>query len=483
MRFSAILNAIGALLIALAGSMGLALAVSLVEHDGMLFSWLGSIGLTLVSGAVLFYATHGEQGELKRSEGFAVVTFGWIAASIFGCLPFLLSRQIPSLTDAFFETMSGFTTTGASVLAEVETLAPSMLFWRSMTHWVGGMGIIVLSLAILPFLGIGGMQLYRAEVPGPAPDRLRPRIRETAKLLWGVYFALTIAMTGLLLSAGMPLLDAACHAFGTLGTGGFSTRNGSIGAYNSAYIDWIVIIFMFLAGANFTLHYRAILRRSFKPFRDPEFVFYGAVLICAVAFLTLSLSADGAAQNQPGTLRAATFQVVSLATSTGYATANYEIWPAHAQFLLLMLMVMGGCAGSTGGGVKVVRIMLIIQHIRTEFRRLLHPRAVLSVKHGGERIADSVIHHVLGFALLYCTLFAGIAFTLCVIEQTDLVTAASATIACLSNIGPGLGSVGPTDNYSWMNAGAKWLLSLSMLLGRLEIYTVLVLFSRDTWRR
>lgn len=483
MRSIIVLNALGALILALSASMILPGIVAAATGDGTILSWAGAIALCGASGAALLFATRGHRFEMRRSEGFAVVAFGWFAAGIFGAIPFLLSGTIPSVTDAFFETMSGFTTTGATILVDVESLPPSMLFWRSLTHWIGGMGIIVLSLAVLPFLGVGGMQLFRAEVPGPTPDRLRPRIRETAKLLWGVYVTLTAAETVALVLAGMGWLDAACHAFGTLGTGGFSTRNASVGAFENPMIEWIIIFFMFAAGANFTLHFHLIREREPRRYlRDPEFRFYAWTILGATAFVTALLHLQPGNGGFGDNLRNAAFQVISLGTTTGYGTADFELWPYTTHVLFLMLMIMGGSAGSTGGGVKVVRVMLILQHARLELRRLLHPRAVIFVKHGHHRVPGAVIRNVLGFFLLYLAVHSATTFAL-TLWDVDLVTATSASIATLSNIGPGLGDIGPTDNYAWFPSPAKWLLSMCMLLGRLEIYTVLVLFVPEIWRR
>jgi trk system potassium uptake protein TrkH len=525
---------IGALLVALAIGMLPSALVSAATKDGMGLHWVGSILLTLFSGFGLFFATVSSRSdrlqietrdalavlgrslrrmqfrehpahitvaqavkrvvgllrlvtdpgdELRRSEAFAVVSFGWVAMSVFGAIPFLLSGTIPSTTDAFFETMSGFTTTGASILREIESLPSSILFWRSFTHWIGGMGIIVLSLAILPFLGVGGMQLFRAEVPGPTPDRLQPRIKETAKLLWGVYFALTFLQILLLMAANMPWLDACCHAFGTLGTGGFSTKNASIGAYPSYAIQWIIILFMFLAGANFTLHFQAIRGRTWREhWRDFEFRAYTLITLLAVTVTTLVLLWDDPFSGPLQALTASAFTVISLGTSTGYATVDYQIWPIFLHALLLVLMFVGGCAGSTGGGFKTVRAILMVRFTRIELRRLLHPRAIINVRYGNRRVQDSVIQNVLGFFLLYIS-FLALGTLLLAALGIDLVTAGSASLACLSNIGPGLADVGPTANYAWMPGSAKWLLSFWMLLGRLEIYTVLILFAPELWKR
>lgn len=534
MRLASVLHLIGALLVALSLSMLLPLVASLLTQDAMWTHWVGSAVLTHLSGLGLFFTTlsssddrlrteagdtfaafrralyrlqfrdhpshpsigqaalrvsglfrlFAEPGDdLRRSEAFAVVTIGWVAMSIFGAIPFLLSSAIPSTTDAFFETISGFTTTGASILENIEALPPSILFWRSLTHWIGGMGIIVLSLAILPFLGVGGMQLFRAEVPGPTPDRLQPRIQETAKLLWGVYVVLTGVQILLLTVGGMPLLDSFCHAFGTLGTGGFSTRNASIGAYSSPYLHWVFIVFMFLAGCNFTLHFQALRGRSFKShLGDFEFRIFALLTVLATVAAALGQLCAGSELGFADLLTASAFTVVSLSTSTGYATVDFNLWPVALHALLLVLMFVGGCAGSTGGGFKMVRGILLVRFVRIELRRLLHPRAVIAVKYGERSVPDPVIQNVLGFFLLYVVLLCLGTLSL-TLFQIDLVTAGSASLACLSNIGPGLGAVGPTANYAWMPDIAKWIMAGWMLLGRLEIYTVLILFAPELWKR
>ncbi len=534
MRLKTVLHLIGALLVALSACMVLTLMVSVLAGDGIWRQWMSSSILTMLSGIGLLVATGsavspalraetsdavadlgdalrklrfrerpegaGIGGELwrvlglvpqltrpaedlRRSEGFAAVSIGWVAMAVFGTIPFLLSGSIPSITDAFFETMSGFTTTGASILTDIEALSPSILFWRSLTHWIGGMGIIVLSLAILPFLGVGGMQLFRAEVPGPAPDRLQPRITETAKLLWGVYVALTVVEIVLLMIAGMPLLDSCCHAFGTLGTGGFSTKNASIGAYDSLWIHWIIIVFMLFAGSNFTLHFAAFRDRSLRGYlRDVEFRVYAFMMVATILTVAGVVYFGDTSRGAAGDLSSAAFTVAAMSTSTGYTSVDYEQWPFLIHAILLVLMFVGGCAGSTGGGFKLVRALLLVRFTRIELRRLLHPRAVISVKYSARRVPEPIIQNVLGFFLLYMIFLTLGAFAL-TLFGIDLLTAGSASLACLSNIGPGLAGIGPTANYAWMPDAAKWLLAAWMLLGRLEIYTVLIFFAPELWRR
>jgi trk system potassium uptake protein TrkH len=413
-------------------------------------------------------------------EGFAIVSFGWSAMAVFGALPFLLTGAIPSATDAIFEAMSGFTTTGASVVEQIEELPKSVLFWRSFTHWLGGMGIIVISLAILPMLGIGGMQLFKAESPGPTKDKLTPRIRQTAALLWGVYVLLSALETALLMLCGMDLFDALCHTFGTMATGGFSTRNASIAAFDNPWIHWVIIVFMFIAGTNFTLHYHALRGRPLRYIRDAEFRYYGATVLCAVVAVLLSSWSSLRGNGQH--LRDVVFQVVSLLTTTGYVTADYERWHPFAILVLLLLMFIGGMAASTGGGMKVMRVVIVLKHAHIEIKKLIHPHAIFPLRFGKRIIAQDIATNVLGFFLLFIVIFVAGGAVLLMLGL-DFPTALGASIACLANIGPGIGVVGPTGNYTSLPVLSKWVLIVMMLMGRLELYTVLVLFSRSFWRR
>jgi len=454
-------------------------AFSLYYGEGDLSAFLITATATMLIGLIVFLGTSGKY-EIKIRDGFAIVSLGWLSAALFGALPSLLSGAIPSFTDAFFESMSGFTTTGASILNDIESMPHGILFWRSMTHWLGGMGIILLSLAILPLLGVGGMQLFKAEVPGPVTDKLTPRVKQTAEILWGVYLLLTVLETVLLKLGGMSLFDALCHTFGTLATGGFSTRNASIGSYNSPYIEWVIIVFMIAAGCNFALHFRA-LRGNFKSyFRDVEFRFYISVMLASIILLHIFNYSD-LFNNAHDRVRHTAFQVVSIMTTTGYATRDFETWAPIGHFLLLGLMFVGGMAGSTGGGMKTMRIMILIKQARMEIRQLVHPRGIFPVRLGQQVISDDVLKKVSGFALLYMLLFF-LGAIIMTFFDLDIVTAIGASAACLNNIGPGLGLVGPTDNYYHLPALGKWVLSMLMLVGRLEVYTVVILFSRSFWK-
>ncbi|MEX2115802.1 MAG: potassium transporter TrkG [Bacteroidota bacterium] len=415
--------------------------------------------------------------ELRAREGFAIVTFGWIVAPLFGTLPFLFSGAIPSFTDAFFESVSGFTTTGASILSDVESLTHGLLFWRAMTHWLGGMGIIVLSLAILPLLGVGGMQLFKAEFAGPTKDKLTPRIAETARILWSVYVLMTAVQAGLLIAGGMSFFDSICHSFATIATGGFSTKNASIGHFNSAYFDVVITVFMFIAATNFPLHYAA-LSGKFRYFKDNEFQFFSISAIVAIALIVPLLLSEHDFLNA---LRYAAFNVVSIMSSTGFASADFAQWAPLAQIVLLLLMFPGACAGSTGGGMKNVRVILLLKTAANELKRLVHPQAVIPIRYNGRMVEQDILFNIAGFIILYLVTFAT-ATILVAANGLDLVTSISAVVAAMSNIGPGLGAVGPAANYGGLPDLVKWILGVCMVIGRLEIFTVFVLFSRAFWR-
>lgn len=473
-----ILHLISTILLGVAVTMLASAAVGLGLRDG---SW----GPLLISG--LITAGVGGVGraltdvpeDLNYREGFLIVTFAWLAVALFGALPYVISGAIPSPVEAVFESMSGFTTTGSTVLVNIEAVQPGILFWRSATQWLGGMGIIVLGIAVLPYLGVGGMQLFRAEVPGPTPDRLRPRIQETARLLWFVYAGLTAVLVALFVLGGMSLFEAVNHAFTTLPTGGFSTRNASMGAF-SPFIQWVTILFMYLAGINFTLHYRALTRGAIPYWRDSEWRLYTVLILVATLLVSLATVTPGAGVER--TVRDAAFQVVSLLTTTGYGTADYEQWSAFAQLVLFLLFFVGGMAGSTGGGPKVIRVLLTLKHSGLEIRKQLHPRAIMITKVGGLPIPESVMMNVLAFMLLYAGLF-GVGTLLMTTAGLSLASAAGAAATSISNVGPGLDQVGPTDNFGVLPWHGQVVMIFLMLVGRLEIYTVLVLFRPALWRR
>lgn len=437
--------------------------------------------ITSGTGGISWYLTLKERKDsINKREGFLVVSLTWIIISLFGSLPFMMSGAIPSFTDAFFETISGFTTTGASILSNVEIMPKSLLFWRSMTHWIGGMGIIVLSVAVLPFLGVGAMQLYAAEMPGVTKDKLHPRITETAKRLWVIYLVLTVVHVILLMLGKMPLLDSLCHAFGSMGTGGFSTKNASIGAY-SPYIQYVTAIFMFIAGMNFTLHYFSVTGNFKLVWRNEEFRKYLIIILGFTLYIAVMLVFQTGLASEPA-FRAALFQVVSIITTTGYFTSDYVVWPLEIWLFIFLLMFVGGMAGSTGGGVKVVRQILLLKNAGKELKRALHPQAIIPVRLDHKAVSQDLIFKIMAFFQLYLLVFVAGVLALSFIGL-DFMTALGASISALGNIGPGLGNVGPVGNYGFVPDTGKWILSALMLLGRLELFTVLILFSRSFWRR
>ena len=566
MNLKPVLFTLSTLLFAISAALLVPLAIAAAYAEQDLIAFIKAIVVTVIMGGILYLATHDANRELGHREGFAIVTFGWLSVALAGSLPYFfyqdfLGNGIDSqvsvfrrFTDCYFESMSGFTTTGATILEDIEHLPHGILFWRSFTHWFGGMGILVLAVAILPLLGVGGMQLYRAEAPGPQSDRITPRIQETAKVLWWVYVLITLVEVVFLWIGTVwvapenvreppseGLYHAFCHAFGTMATGGFSSKNASIGYYNSVYMDVVVIIFMFIAGINFSLHYKA-LKGDFSGYlKDEEFRFYLFLISLAIVALTLNTMLQPVAvisgvtrevdqdqivqienetypvvdgmisyqnqsyfvQNQQivvnGTayevyqakvvytsigdaLRFVGFQVLSIITTTGYGTADFEMWPFISQVILVFLMFFGGCAGSTGGGMKQVRFLLLIKQGYHEIKHLIIPHAVLPVKLNGRIVPRGVMTNILGF------FFIGVA--VCVTGTIiltglglDLLSASTAVISALMNIGPALGSLGPTNNYAHIVPVGKWVLSVCMLLGRLELYTVLVVLTPPLWRK
>jgi trk system potassium uptake protein TrkH len=484
MSLRKVLNVVGLLQVFVALAMLGAAGVALLYGDGDARGIALSAVVTGAAGFLSYRLTR-FQGDLTQREGFAIVTMAWAATALFGALPYLLTGTLASPVAAFFEAMSGFTTTGATVFGDIESLPHGILFWRSLTHWLGGMGIIVLVIAVLPYLGVGGMQLFQAEVPGPTPERLRPRITQTAKLLWLVYVGLTAAETVLYRAGGMGLFDAVNHAFATMATGGFSTRNASIAAFDSAFIQWVTIVFMYLAGVNFSLHFRAATG-TLDYFRDREWRFFtGVVVVAALAMAAVNVASGaygGTAGGVGEAVRDGFFQAVAITTTTGFVSADYELWVPAAQMTLLALFFVGGMAGSTGGGIKAVRVLLLLKQTANELRRHLHPRAVFVTRVGRKAVKEEVMANIVGFVILYLLLCLVGAVVMGFLGM-DLLTAVGASIATVGNVGPGFGMVGATDNYGWMSAPALGVLSFLMLVGRLEIYTVLLLFHPEMWKR
>jgi len=476
-----IFHILGFLLVVEAIFMLVSTGVALIYRENDVTELLLSSLITMVSGLIFYLPTLKSSRQIGKREGYIIVSLVWIIFSFFGSLPFVLTGAIPDFTNAFFETISGFTTTGSSILNDIESLSHGVLFWRSITQWMGGMGIIVLSIAILPVLGIGGMQLFVAEVPGPTPDKLHPRIRETAKRLWGIYIIYTFLETILLLFGGMGLFDAICHSFTTMATGGYSTKQASIAYWNSPYIQYVIIVFMFLAGTNFTLSYFGMHFKFKKVFKDEEFKWY----LGFVVLFTLVVMGGLLFYHEHGLERAfreALFQVVSVMTTTGYVTADYLSWIPFLGFIIFSLMFFGGSTGSTGGSIKIMRVVLILKNSYYELKRLLHPNAVIPVKYNGHVVNPRILTNILAFFSIYILIF-GISVVVMSFMEPSLDTAMGAVATTLGNIGPGIGSVGPMDNFYHLPVFGKWFLSFLMLLGRLELFTVLILFIPSFWKK
>jgi len=460
----------------------LPLLVDLIYKENQSLGLLISIAITAASGLLMNLLCRGNnKRELSHREGFAIVAFAWLSATFFGSLPYLLTGSLNNFTDAWFETASGFTTTGSTILTDIEKHSHAILFWRSLTQWMGGMGIIVLSLAVLPFLGIGGMQLYKAEVPGPTADKLRPRLSQTARILWEVYVLLSGVELLLLFLGGMNLYDALCHTFSTMATGGFSPKNASIEFYRNPFIEYVITFFMFMAGANFSLHYRTLKGNLKYLWQDEEFCFYISLTLVSTFIITFVIW-ENTPESFEKAFRLSIFQVVSILTTTGFCTADFEKWPISAQLLLLFLMFIGGCAGSTGGAIKCIRIYILLKQGFKELRQIIHPHAIIPVKLGGKIVSPDTLSGIWALFFLYLIIFV-IASLFLALLGVDLLTSISAVATTLGNVGPGLGTVGPTENFAHLPAAGKWILSICMLLGRLEIYTLLVLLAPEFWRK
>lgn len=481
MNIKIILRVIGLLMFVEGAFMLLPLIISLIYNENDTMGFVVSSGINLLVGGIVIWLTRKASHDIGKREGFIIVALVWIIFSILGSLPYIFTGAIPNYTDAYFETMSGFTTTGSSILNDIESLSHGILFWRSLTHWLGGMGIIVLSLAILPIFGIGGMQLYIAEVPGPTPDKISPRIRHTAATMWVIYLVLTISETLLLWFGNMSLFDAVCHSFATMATGGFSTKQASIAFWPSPYIQYVIIIFMFLAGTNFTLTYFT-MRGKFKPvLKDEEFKYYALIILG----FTILIFSGLLVSNQYGieeTFRNSLFWVVSIITTTGFGTVNYLLWKPVLIALIFSLFFFGGSAGSTGGGIKIMRIVLLFKNGYYELKRMVHPHAVIPLKFNNHSVDSKIVTNVLAFFVLYFMIF-GVSIIIFMFFEPDMESAMGAVASSLGNIGPGLGSVGPAETYAHIHPVGKWFLSFLMLLGRLELFTILVLFSPSFWKK
>ncbi|ALM20680.1 potassium uptake protein TrkH [Nonlabens tegetincola] len=493
LNYKIIIYIMGLLLLFNGGFMFLSAAVSAIykEPEGIDILMAGVVAIIL--GAISMYLTRKHQRVLHKKEGYLIVSLGWLIMAFAGTMPYVFSGALDNYTDAFFETMSGFTTTGASIMNDIEIMPKGVLFWRSLTHWIGGMGIIVLAVAILPLLGIGGMQLFAAEAPGPSADKLHPRITDTAKRLWLIYVGFTGIETILLRIAGMNWFDAINHALSTLSTGGFSTKNASMAYWNdNPAVQWIIIVFMFIAGTNFVLSYFAFKGRFSRILKDTEFKWYAgfvllftlisAVLIYYQADLTAStISHPLVAGRAEGSLRHAVFQVLAVMTTTGFVTADYTLWTPFLTIMFFGLFFLGGSAGSTSGGVKVVRHIILIRNGIMEFKRTLHPSAIIPVRYNGRAVPSNNVFSVLGFFILYMLSFIIGAVVLAALGL-DFDTAIGGALSSLGNVGPAFGDLSPVDNFAGLPDLGKWWCSFLMLIGRLELFTVLILFTPFFWR-
>ncbi|WP_034062133.1 TrkH family potassium uptake protein [Lacinutrix jangbogonensis] len=493
LNYKIIFHFFGLLFLFNGGFMLISALVSLIYKDGVTLKLFLSGLMTVLIGVSAMVYTRNHKKEMNKREGYIVVAFGWIVMALSGTIPYIFTEVIPGFTDAFFETMSGFTTTGASILNDIEVVPEGILFWRSLTHWIGGMGIIVLAVAILPLLGIGGMQLFAAEAPGPSADKLHPRITDTAKRLWLIYFGYTAAETILLKLAGMSFFDAVNHSMSTLSTGGFSTKNASVAHWNySPLIQYIIIAFMFLAGTNFVLSYFAFKGKASKVLQDEEFKLYFkfiaifTIVAAVIIYFNADMSISSIAHPQvlgagESAFRHGLFQVLAIITTTGFVTADYTLWTPFLTIFFFGMMFLGGSAGSTSGGIKIVRHLITIKNGFLEFKRALHPNAILPVRYNKRSVSGAIVFNILGFFILYLLAFivGTLGFSM---MRIDFESAIGLAASSLGNVGPALGDFGPVNNYSGLPAVGKWWASFLMLIGRLELFTVLILFTPFFWR-
>lgn len=481
MNLRIVLRSLGMLLVCESLALVPSTLVALLYGDGDFTSFLLTIGLVLCAGLPLLFIKPKSKNIYAR-DGFAIVALGWLLISFFGALPFYFSQAIPSFVDCFFESSSGFTTTGSSILNVIEGLPRGILFWRSFTHWVGGMGILVLTIAILPSLGVGSMQVMKAESPGPVVGKIVPKLGHTAKILYSIYLGITLIEVVLLCFAGMSVYDAFIHALGTVGTGGFSNMNGSVGQYNSAVIDWIITIFMILSGINFSLYY-FVIKGNLKSFwKDQELRMYLCIMGGAIFLITGDLLIRNYYHTFGDALRFSSFQVASVMTTTGYATADFDTWSMFSKILLLLLMFVGGCAGSTGGGIKVSRFLIAFKSVGYAFKRIIHPNGCHLVRVNGKKVEEKTVVDVLTYFFIYLVVFA--AGTIIVsLDGFDIGSTTTSILATLNNIGPGVGIVGPTGNFASFSDLSKITFSILMIIGRIEIYPILLLMVPAFWKK
>ncbi|HNZ72570.1 MAG TPA: potassium transporter TrkG [Prolixibacteraceae bacterium] len=480
-NFKIITRTLGFLLIGEGLLMVAALLVSLLYQEGDTIHFIHSALITIVTGVILFLFTRKASPTIGKREGYIIVSIVWVLFSFFGSLPFMLSGSIPALHDAFFETMSGFTTTGASILDNIEELPHGILFWRSLIQWIGGMGIVVLSLAILPAFGIGGISLYAAEAPGITTEKINPKIKDTAKILWNTYLVFTVVETIMLMFGGMSLFDSVCHSFTTMATGGFSTKQASVAYWNSPYIHYVITAFTIIAATNFSLTYFSFTGSPGKLFKNEEFKLFISIILVFTLIITtgLLLTTDYSLEKA---FRNSIFQVVTIISTTGYVTDDFMLWHPFLTYVLFLLFFVGGSTGSTSGSIKVMRIGLLLKNSYYELRRLIHPNAVIPVRFNNRAVNNQIINNVLAFFFFYIAVFF-ICSLIFMLFVDDYETSIGAVATCLGNIGPGLGQVGPAFSFSQIPDAGKWFLSFIMLLGRLELFTVLVIFSPSFWRR
>ena len=480
MNYRMIGKSIGNLLLVEAACMLPSLLISLIYPESDATAFAAAIALTTAAGFLLS-RLKSNTGGLYARDGFAIVALGWILLSAFGALPFLLSGAIPRVEDALFESISGFTTTGASILREVESLPRGILFWRSFTHWMGGMGVLVMMIAIMPSVKANTIHILKAESPGPTPGKLVPKVSQTAKILYLIYILLTATQVVFLVAGGMPLYDSLVHSFSTAGTGGFSSRNLSVAAYGSDYIEIVITVFMFLFGVNFTLYYTAFKGGLKNALHDEELRVYFFTVVGATALIAINVYSQ-VYRTLGESVQHAAFQVSSLITTTGFATADFNLWPVLSQLILLLIMFIGASAGSTGGGIKVVRVVVLFKVIKRELTRVIHPRAVRTIKLNGRLVDEEVVSGVMAFFYFYILIFVAAVLTVA-LEGEDIVTTVTSVIATLNNVGPGLGRVGPMGNFADLSVLSKAVLSLCMLIGRLEIYPIMLLMFPSFWKR
>lgn len=480
-NFRFIANLMGRLLMIESAFLLLCVLVALIYNENDIMAFFYTTLITLGAGFLMTYLVKAKDRILAKKDGYFMVTMVWIVFSLFGCLPYIIGQTIPSFADAFFETMSGFTTTGSSILNNIDTLPHATLFWRSLTQWLGGLGIIMLFIAILPSLGIEGRDLYVAEVPGPTHNKTSFTFTAMARQMWIIYTSLTFIETVLLIFGGMNFFDGICHSFTTMATGGFSTKQDSIAYWNSAYIQYVIIIFMFIAGTNFGLLHTAIRGNWRKLLRDNEFQLYFLIAFLVSLIVGIGLYYSGWADFGKS-MRDATFQVVTLMSTTGYATADYLLWPPFLGLVLFLLFFIGSSAGSTSGGMKVIRVYLLFKNALVEFKRIIHPNGIINVKYNCKTVHPNIMTGIMGFAILFMIIFT-IGSLIMTMFTEDIITACSAVITAMSNVGPGFGSIGPMDSFSSLNDFAKLFLAFLMLVGRLEVFTVMVLFTKAFWKK